>query len=157
MYVLTGRHRCEHAGTQPRSCQHVGQFAFLQSRVPNPRLKQLCSSDKLPKTCAAQNHVHAVKEYSVVTEIIGPRSNRDDQIVPVIVCIVTNYMEMLPIGIMRRARGYEKRSRTVDWHPSLKTLNKMFRIAQTFHSFGLCVCFLYGKRMHHALQGNFKR
>jgi hypothetical protein len=46
------------------------------------------------------------KNTSVVTKGIGPRRNWDDQIVPVIVCIVTDYVEMLPVRIMRRARGY---------------------------------------------------
>ncbi len=95
------------------------------------------------------------KNTSVVTKVIGPRSNWDDQIVPVIVRIVTDYVEMLPVGIMRRTRGYEKRSRTVNWHSNLKTLKDMFRIAQTSYSFGMRICFLDRKRMHHAFQGDF--
>lgn len=82
------------------------------------------------------------KNTSVVAKGIGPRSNWDDQVVPVIVCIVTDDVEMLLVGIMRRARGYEKRSRTVNGHPNLKTLNNMFRIAQTSHSVGLRIRFL---------------
>lgn len=82
------------------------------------------------------------KNTSVVTKHIGPSRNWDDQVVPIIVCIITDYVEMLPIRIMRRARGYEKRSRTVNGHPNLKTLKNMFRVAQTSHSLGLRIRFL---------------